>query len=347
MSEFLHNAWYVAAWGHEIGAAPFARTLLGQKVVFFRRSDGTVAALADRCPHRFVPLSRGKVENDTLRCGYHGLCFESDGSCSDARVKGQLKAAARLRVYPVAERHGAVWIWMGERSADPREIPDFGFQTEGGGHRFFGVTYMAANYTLEIDNLLDLSHLDHLHPGGLSNGHLGDGVYKAWQAGRVVHSDWWNPDCATPFQFLPYMDGEPRVDQWVDTRWEAPGSVHLYTGVTKRGQAKAAGYEIYQGHFVTPESAATTHYFWSSVFPDHGEPAELVAAVEGAVRSTFDDEDRPMLEAQQRAMRAADFWAELPVILPEDAGAIRARRVLEKLIRDEQSETRPLTAVRA
>jgi vanillate O-demethylase monooxygenase subunit len=117
--------------------------------------------------------------------------------------------------------------------------------------------------------------------------------------------------------------------------------------VTKRGQPKAAGYEIYQGHFVTPETETTTHYFWSLAFPNHGEPAELVAAVEAAVRSTFDDEDRPMLEAQQRAMKGVDFWAELPVILPEDAGAIRARRVLEKLIRDEQSVRPPLSVVRA
>ncbi len=238
MSGFLQNAWYVAAWGQEIGAVPFARTLLGKPVVFFRRSDGKVVALQDRCPHRFVPLSRGKVEGDTLRCGYHGLCFESDGTCSDKRVTEQLKAAAKIHAFPIEERHGAIWIWMGEAIANSEEIPDFSFQTKGQGHRFFGVTYMSANYKLEIDNLLDLSHLDHLHPGGLSNGHLGDGIYKAWQNGSTVHSDWWNPDCATPFQFLPYMDGEQRVDQWVDTRWEPPGSVHLYTGVTKRGQAR-------------------------------------------------------------------------------------------------------------
>jgi phenylpropionate dioxygenase-like ring-hydroxylating dioxygenase large terminal subunit len=347
MSGFLHNAWYVAAWSHEIGAAPFARRLLGEPVVFFRRSDGKVAALRDRCPHRFVPLSRGKVEGDRLHCGYHGLCFESDGTCSDKRVNDQLKAAAKLHAYPTEERHGAIWIWMGERNANPDGIPDFSFQTDGQGHSFFGVTYMSANYKLEIDNLLDLSHLDHLHPGGLSNGHLGDGVYKAWQDGSTVHSGWWNPDCATPFQFLPYVDGEPRVDQWVDTRWEPPGSVHLHTGVTKRGRPKEAGYQIYQGHFVTPETETTTHYFWSAAFPDHGEPAELVAAVKEAVRSTFDDEDRPMLEAQQRAMKGTDFWAELPIILPEDAGAIRARRVLEKLIRDEQDEKPPLSIVRA
>jgi vanillate O-demethylase monooxygenase subunit len=346
MSGFLYNGWYVAAWSREIGAKPLARRLLGAPVVFFRRSDGKVAALHDRCPHRFVPLSRGKVEGDRLRCGYHGLCFESDGSCSDKRVGDQLKAAAKLRAYPIEERHGAVWIWMGEGHAEADEIPDFGFQTDGGRHLMFGVTYMAANYALEIDNLLDLSHLDHLHPGGPSNGHLTDGVYKAWQDSLTVHSDWWNPDCETPPFFMLNMAGEARGDQWADTRWDPPGSVYIATGVTKCGQPRDAGYEILQGHFITPETETTTHYFWSLAFPNRGEPPEFVAAVEGAVRATFDDEDRPMLEAQQRAMKGVDFWAERPIILAEDAGAIRARRVLEKLIRDEQSETRPLSVVR-
>jgi phenylpropionate dioxygenase-like ring-hydroxylating dioxygenase large terminal subunit len=347
VADFLYNGWYVAAWSHEIGAAPFARTLLGEPVVFFRRADGTVAALADRCPHRFVPLSRGKIDGDILVCGYHGLRFGSDGACYDPRVADPLKAAAKLRTYPVAERHGAVWIWMGEARAEPDAIPDFAFQAEHRVHKFFGLTHMEANYALEIDNLLDLSHLDYLHPGGLSNGHLHDGTYKAWQDGTTVHCGWWNPDCATPFQFLGYMDGEPRVDQWVDTRWDPPGSVWLHTGVTKPGRGKDAGYHIYQGHFVTPETESTTHYFWSGTFPDNGEPKELVTAVEGAVRTTFDDEDRPMLEAQQRAMRSADFWSQRPLILAEDAGAIRARRVLEKLIRDEQEKKRPLSVVRA
>jgi len=344
MAEFLHNAWYAAAWSREIGAAPFARTLLGKPVVLFRRTDGQVAALDDRCPHRFVPLSRGKLEGDILRCSYHGLCFESDGTCVDKRAAGQLKAATRLRTYPIEERYGLVWIWMGERRADPATIPDFSFQIDASRHQIAGVTPLAANYTLEIDNLLDLSHLDHLHPGGPSNGHLTDGVYKASQDGLTVHSNWWNPDCATPPFFMLYTAGETRVDQWAETRWDPPGSIYIRTGVTKRGAPREAGYEIDQGHFITPETATTTHYFWSLAFPNRGEPPEFVAAVEGAVRITFDDEDRPMLEAQQRAMKSTDFWAEHPVILAEDAGAIRARRVLEKLLRDEQSDERPLSA---
>jgi vanillate O-demethylase monooxygenase subunit len=51
----------------------------------------------------------------------------------------------------------------------------------------------------------------------------------------------------------------------------------------------------------------------------------------------FGDEDRPMLEAQQAAMASTDFWAEEPMILAEDAGAVRARRVLDKLIREERA----------
>ena len=55
---FLTNSWYVAASGHEIGRTPFARTILNQPVVLYRREDGSAAALEDRCCHRHLPLSR-------------------------------------------------------------------------------------------------------------------------------------------------------------------------------------------------------------------------------------------------------------------------------------------------
>ena len=78
---FLYNAWYVAAWGTEIGEKPMARTLLEEPVVFYRRSDGQVAALEDRCCHRGMPLSCGQVFGNNIRCEYHGMVFDGGGNC--------------------------------------------------------------------------------------------------------------------------------------------------------------------------------------------------------------------------------------------------------------------------
>ncbi len=134
----------------------------------FRRSDGTPAAILDRCPHRFVPLSMGKRVDDTIQCGYHGLRFDGSGACVDApHDDDSQKARACIKGYAVVERHKWIWIWMGEASeANPDLIPDFGFFDDT--EKFTccqGYTHMAGNYQLISDNLLDLSHIHYLHPG--------------------------------------------------------------------------------------------------------------------------------------------------------------------------------------
>ena len=77
---YLRNGWYAFAWSDELSADPLGRTVLDEPVVCFRGKDGLVA-LADMCPHRFVPLSLGKVVEGELECAYHGLRYGSAGRC--------------------------------------------------------------------------------------------------------------------------------------------------------------------------------------------------------------------------------------------------------------------------
>ena len=76
------NAWYHAAWSHEVGDKPLARTFLGQQVVLYRSADGAAHALADRCAHRATPLRLGEVTEAGLQCGYHGVTFDGTGRCT-------------------------------------------------------------------------------------------------------------------------------------------------------------------------------------------------------------------------------------------------------------------------
>ena len=78
---FIRNAWYVAAWGDEIGETPLARRICNEPVVLFRDREGRVAALVDMCCHRGAPLHMGKVVEEGLQCGYHGLIFDRAGTC--------------------------------------------------------------------------------------------------------------------------------------------------------------------------------------------------------------------------------------------------------------------------
>jgi phenylpropionate dioxygenase-like ring-hydroxylating dioxygenase large terminal subunit len=93
---FLQNAWYAAGWSHMFEATPLARTIHDQPIVIYRGEAGAPIALADKCPHRFAPLSRGKIKGDRIACGYHGLEFDSSGQC----VRNPHGRLAPARRYP-------------------------------------------------------------------------------------------------------------------------------------------------------------------------------------------------------------------------------------------------------
>ena len=116
---FLKNGWYCAGWSGELSEAPIGRRMLDQPVMVFRSETGEAVALEGRCPHRFAPLHIGTIEHDRITCPYHGLVFDRGGACV-FNPHGDIPKEAKLRTYPVAERDGIVWVWMGEpEKADP------------------------------------------------------------------------------------------------------------------------------------------------------------------------------------------------------------------------------------
>jgi len=160
---YLRNAWYVAAWSDEIGEGLFSRTILEQKIVFFRDAEGKVVAARDICPHRFAPLHMGRLtEEGTLECAYHGLRFNTQGKCVfNPDGAGKIPPGTGLTMFPTAERYQAVWIWMGDpKSADESKIVNLP-QTEprAGWSVIRGDLSVPAHYELITDNLMDLSHV--------------------------------------------------------------------------------------------------------------------------------------------------------------------------------------------
>jgi len=177
---FAQNCWYVAGWLTEFGEdQPHARTIASERVVLFRTSHGLVA-LEDRCVHRLAPLSLGRCEGDTLRCMYHGLRFSADGACVEIPGQERIPDTARVKSYPVVERHSWAWIWIGEAAANEALIPEAvgldhpDWALKSGGHLDY-----AASYTLINDNLLDFSHLSFVHSNSFGAG-------PEWAASRPV-----------------------------------------------------------------------------------------------------------------------------------------------------------------
>ena len=347
MSEILKNVWYMGGWSHEITDVPLSRRLLGLDIMFYRKTDATIVSLRDRCPHRFAPLSKGKIVGDCIQCPYHGLTFDATGQCISAPLEAKAPPAVRVQSFPVVERHNIVWFWPGDPSAaDPDLVTDFAYLVDPAYKHAFGLTHVNAHYELETDNLMDLSHVEMLHPaftGVLSP----KSKFKATRDGNTVHSDWFTERAQNPpsMEYGPFpTHGEP-IDQWLEMRWNAPGSMYLEVVVTKTGAGREAAYTMPGVHILTPETEHSTHYFWAgSLFA--GDQVPMDQFRESFVQ-TFEHEDKPMIEAVARRMgEETDLLALKPLLLRSDAGSVLARRVLAELIKKEiGAQQSPVKAV--
>ncbi len=106
--KFVNNAWYVAGWASEFKSQLKSITILERNIVAYRTSNGQVVALDDRCPHKFLPLSKGQLIEDQIVCGYHGLTFGGDGVCKRVPGQSNIPPSAKVHAYPTYERHGIV-----------------------------------------------------------------------------------------------------------------------------------------------------------------------------------------------------------------------------------------------
>ena len=159
------DAWYVLSTARELADRPLARTLYGMPLVLFRAEDGRPAALLDRCAHRNVPLSNGRLIAGELECGYHGWRYDRDGSCTHVPSLCSEHPARRVVAsFATREEHGLVWVYA-TPNVEPTHEP-FALPATGAGYRM--VTRMVeAKGTLHatIENALDVPHTAFLHRG--------------------------------------------------------------------------------------------------------------------------------------------------------------------------------------
>jgi vanillate O-demethylase monooxygenase subunit len=333
---FLRNAWYMAAWSHEVGESLLRRRLLGDPVLLYRKGDGGVAAMIDRCPHRYAPLSAGKRDGDTITCAYHGLQFAADGACVGNPFSDKVPKA-HVRAFPAVERDGIVWFWPGEAiRADEALIPDFSaLFIEGQGDPLTGLLPMGAPYEFGTDNLMDLSHIEFVHKGSFAGrGVIFAGEHEVVAEGTRLHSNWWMPGVPAPGHTYGIYPPDMVTDHWLEMRWDPPASMLLEIGACPTGGGRAGGVIVWQAHILTPATAETTHYFWATTRPGPAseEGDRMLTAL---LVQAFSEEDKPIIEAAYDNLDGTDFWDGGPVSLRVDAGGTRARRMIQKLKKEE------------
>lgn len=341
---FLYNAWYCAGWSADLDSAPKAIRMLDMDIVLYRGADGAPVALSGICPHRFAPLSLGRIEGDNLICGYHGLRFDSTGSCVyNPHGRGVVPPNTKLRKYPVADRNGAIWVWTGDLDqAEPKNIPDFDFVVDQENWAAFtGHLHVKANYQLVIDNLLDLTHAAYLHPTTVGVGDEsvigGKRESKFGIVDGAIVSDYRIADVPPTPVFAMWTDRK-RGDIRSPISLHLPSNLILDLAMADCGEVPETGSRMPSAHFLVPETETTTHYFYALSRNDRLNDDMLSERMAEIVRHAFVDEDEPMIRAVEHAMKGKDFFSMRPVILETDASGILARRMLAKMIQKEQGE---------
>jgi nitrite reductase/ring-hydroxylating ferredoxin subunit len=163
----LKGHWYVAAASDDLRRAPLRRAVEGEVLVLFRDSAGRAHALHDRCAHRGMALSRGRVVADCLQCPYHGWKYDGSGRVAEVPALGDgdgLPRSRLLRSYPLAETDGQVWVWIGEGAPGhgPFRFPHYG---DPGWASFVMNHRFDAPVEACLENFLDVPHTFFVHPG--------------------------------------------------------------------------------------------------------------------------------------------------------------------------------------
>jgi len=342
---YVRNTWYVAAWSHEIAVdQPLATRVLNEPIVMWRDSTGRLAALADRCLHRLAPLSLGRCQGETLRCRYHGWLYDHAGRLIEIPGQAQMPASGlQVRVYPVVERYGWVWVWIGEPArANAELIPPL----VGIGHPDYEFDYGQLDYAAEArlitDNLLDLSHVSFLHTESFRMSEIWARARpKLTEQERGIRSERWVRNEGP----MGELNATNRVDTYFRCDFFIPGVLLMSARAYPVGTAAALSdaqppqfssmEEGFTTQAVTPMTDRTARYFYMMGWPR----GRVDQASRDATRVIYEKgfaEDQRMIEAQQRsidASPAARFMSS-----SADQGVVLFNRLVEKLARQELAQ---------
>lgn len=326
------SCWYVAAISDEVGRSPLGRRLLDRDVVLYRTESGEVVALEDRCAHRAMPLSAGRLDGDRLVCGYHGFTYDATGACVRIPSQPNVPAGTCVRSYPIREQPPFVWIWLGQPGgasmARPPRTPWLGT----GWGEFGSTMHVRANYMLLHEHYLDFTHIFEMHteeapiePEDLPP--LGEIEVSETS---VSYSRTLPPTALADWE--AEATGLDRTREYVrreSGRFVSPAlHVQLWEIEAENGEI----YENVRVQAFTPESPDTTHLFlWGA----HGYATEravvtqhLQQMIEGLAARDVD-----LLETIY-AVGGLDGWSRGVRVLA-DGAALRARTIVSQMLANE------------
>ncbi|MDA0261133.1 MAG: aromatic ring-hydroxylating dioxygenase subunit alpha [Proteobacteria bacterium] len=343
---FLRNYWYAAGFSEEVGRDFLARTYLNENVVLFRREDGTPVALEDRCAHRRLPLSLGKLIGDTVECGYHGLLYDCAGTCIKIPGQDRVPKGTGVKSYPIVERHRYLWIWMGDpKLADESTIPDFS-RIDDPAYEVSNIKFRHdAHVQLIIDNLMDLSHLAYVHSTTTGSPQIAElAQVETVRKDNTISVKRWMEDVPAPRTHREFGGYNGNMDSWQVSEFSPPTYVRVSYGSRGTGSGVPGSdwfedqghWGFYVFHGLTPETEMTAHQFRYIAF-DKGignkkETKEFIRQCDQIIT-----EDAVVFPIQQRAINDdvvdTNAWnINERVRLVHDGGLLQSRQIVEDLL---------------
>jgi len=303
------NFWYPMALSDELSDAPVKSTALSQNFALFRDSKGQAHCLADTCVHRGGSLGMGKLKDDCVQCPYHGWRYDSGGQCvhiPTLPANGKIPSKARVDSYPVEERYGIVFAFLGDLPESERPPIMELAQWEQPGWSVTSLVYdWDASIERVIENGLDATHTEFVHPSaGLEGSFNPEEIIDQ----KLIESQWGSA----------YWMDTPGVE----IEHGHHGAAHQWTFLTFRSKQFEGSFRFYS--FVRPIDAnSVRRYLFHARDFQHGEKmdAELVNTT-----MSFEQEDRPVIEAMRPLFSPRDTTSEL--LLPEDEIMVSYRRYL-------------------
>jgi phenylpropionate dioxygenase-like ring-hydroxylating dioxygenase large terminal subunit len=244
MGNLMREYWLPALLSSELpgpDSDPVRVLLLGERLIAFRDTNGSVGLVANNCPHRGASLFFGRNEECGLRCVYHGWKFAADGTCIDMPnepAESDFKHKVKATAYPTQERNGLIWAYMGPRSVPP-PLPSLEGNMLPEGAWSVTAIQRECNWFQGLEGDIDTSHFSFLHAGAMDKSTQQPGTFSYYMlADRAPRYSVVDTDFGTMYgAYRDTEDGQRywRVANFLFPFWTMPPQGLLGYKVTARG----------------------------------------------------------------------------------------------------------------
>jgi len=310
----LINFWYPLARSEKLGITPLKVRALRHDFVLFRDSQGQARCLADICVHRNGSLAAGRVQKDCIECPYHGWRYDGQGACRRIPTLpdgAEIPAGARVDSYPVDERYGLVFAFLGDLPEAERPPILVAPEWEADGWTTITMEYhWPAHYERVMENGFDATHAEFSHAdasdtagsfkrGGATRYTLTEST-GAWDGGYTIDS----PQLNLTQGYLGAVQGWAHMNFSLG---DERGDFRFYYYVTPVDETACRRYLLHARNFQRGENM----------------DAELVKT-----NWKFEKEDRELLEAMRPIVPPKDHAHDM--LQPEEQVMGRYRRHLRR-----------------